>query len=77
MAVYRAQRRRAVGALVPLFVLLIGLPVLLDAFPGLDDIRLLSVPISWLAVVVVPFPAMVLIARWQLRRAERIEDETP
>ncbi|MGQ0842396.1 hypothetical protein [Actinokineospora sp.] len=74
VVVYRAQRRRAVAALVALFALLFGLPVLLHAFPSLDDTRLGGIPVSWLVLVAVPYPAMVLIARWQLRRAESAEE---
>ncbi|MDQ3577418.1 MAG: hypothetical protein M3443_07410 [Actinomycetota bacterium] len=74
MIVYRAQRRRVVVALVPLFLLLLGLPVLLNAFPALDEVKALGIPVSWLAMVAVPFPAMVLIAWWHLRHAEKIED---
>jgi hypothetical protein len=60
--------------LVLLFVLLFGLPVLFAALPALDDLRLLDVPVSWLALVLLPFPVMVLLARWHLRRAERAEE---
>ncbi|GAB3482517.1 hypothetical protein [Amycolatopsis cihanbeyliensis] len=72
---YRAQRRRSTLAVALLFALIFGLPVLLAAFPALDGLRLLGVPASWIAVAVVPFPAMVSLAWWQLRRAERAEDD--
>lgn len=77
LAVYRLQRTRAAVALGALFALLFGLPLLLHAFPSLDEVRLVGVPVSWLALVAIPYPAMVLLAWWQLRRAERAEDETP
>jgi cytochrome oxidase assembly protein ShyY1 len=32
------------------------------------------VAVSWLAVAVLPYPALVLLARWQLRRAEQVEE---
>jgi hypothetical protein len=48
--------------------------VVFAVLPVLDDLRLFEVPVSWLALVVLPFPAMVLLARWHLRRAERVED---
>jgi cytochrome oxidase assembly protein ShyY1 len=31
--------------------------------------------VSWLMIAVLPYPAMALLARWQLRRAERLEDD--
>jgi hypothetical protein len=71
--IHRAQLRRAVGAVGLLAVLIIGLPVLLAAFPALDGVRVAGVPVSWLAVAVLPYPALVLLARWQLRRAEQVE----
>ncbi|RCW46134.1 hypothetical protein DFQ14_102436 [Halopolyspora algeriensis] len=73
-ALYRAQRRRALPALLLLFTLLFGLPVVFAALPQLDTLRLLDFPLSWLALGVLPYPAMVLLSWWQLRRAERIEE---
>jgi hypothetical protein len=74
-ALYTAQRRRGIPALVLMFALLLGLPGIFAAFPGLDTLRLLGIPVSWLMLAVLPYPAMALLARWQLRRAERIEDD--
>jgi hypothetical protein len=73
VGLYRAQRTRALSAIVLLFALVLGLPLLLAALPELSRVRVLDVPVSWLAVVVIPFPAMALLALWQLRRAERVE----
>ena len=52
---------------------LVGLPLLLDLVPALDDVRLLDVPVSWLAVAVLPWPVLAGLAWWQLRRAEDAE----
>lgn len=71
---YRLQRRRGVSALLMLFGLLLGLPVVLAAWPALDALRLFGIPVSWLVLVVVPYPALVVLGAWHLRRAERIED---
>ncbi|SFQ58870.1 hypothetical protein SAMN05421810_11065 [Amycolatopsis arida] len=72
-ALYRAQLRRAVLAVLLLFALVGGLPLVLHLRPELDEVRVLDVPVSWLALVAVPFPAMVALAVWQLRGAERTE----
>jgi hypothetical protein len=72
---FRAQRRKAVGAVGWLFALVLLLPLVFDLWPVLDSIRLAGIPLSWLAVVLIPFPVMVFLALWQLRRAERPEDE--
>ena len=74
LALYLAQRRRAVAPLVLLFAGMLGLPVLFAAFPWLDDLRLAGIPVSWIALVALPYPALVLLAGWQLRRAERLEE---
>ncbi|MFL6142739.1 MAG: hypothetical protein ACJ72N_12840 [Labedaea sp.] len=74
LALYLAQRRRAVAPLVLLFAGMLGLPVLLTAFPWLDDVRLAGIPVSWIALVALPYPALVVLAAWQLRRAERVEE---
>ncbi|MGW5055338.1 hypothetical protein [Actinokineospora sp. NPDC004072] len=74
LAVYKAQRVRAVSAVAALLLLIVGLPLLLRAYPELDDVRIFDVPVSWLALVLLPYPAMAGISWWQLRRAERVED---
>jgi hypothetical protein len=70
---HRRQLRSAVGSLAMLAVLLLGLPLLLSALPELDGVRIAGIPVSWLAVAVLPYPLLVALARWQLRRAERAE----
>lgn len=71
---HREQLRRALGAVAALAVLIIGLPLLLAAFPELDAMRLLGIPVSWLAIGVLPYGVLVVLAGWQLRRAEEAED---
>lgn len=71
--VHRVQLRCALGAVAWLAVLIVGLPLLLAALPGLDEVRLVGVPVSWLAVAVLPYGVLVALAGWQLRRAERAE----
>lgn len=74
-ALYRTQRRAALPALLGLFALLFGLPVVFTALPALDDLRLLDIPLSWLTLGALPYPAMALLSYWQLRRAERREEQ--
>jgi len=78
--IHRVQLRAALAALALLTVVVVGLPLLLAALPELDDVRVAGIRISWLAVAVLPYGALVAIAVVQLRRAERIErrdGETP
>ena len=71
--VRRRQLRRAVTALLAGAAFLVGLPLLLDLVPALDDVRLFDIPLSWLAVAVLPWPVLAGLAWWQLRRAEDAE----
>ena len=71
--VRRRQLRRAVTALLACAAFLVGLPLLLDLVPALDDVRLFDIPVSWLAVAVLPWPVLTGLAWWQLRRAEDAE----
>ncbi|MFB9305472.1 hypothetical protein [Kibdelosporangium philippinense] len=72
---FRIQRRRAMVAVGWLFALVLLLPLMFSLWPQLDAMRLFGIPLSWLAVVFIPFPAMVFLAIWQLRRAEKPEDQ--
>ncbi|MDI2028273.1 hypothetical protein QFW96_06615 [Saccharopolyspora sp. TS4A08] len=73
-ALHRAQRRLGAVTLLLLCALVFGLPLVFTAAPVLDELRLLGVPVSWLMLVLLPFPAMAALARWQLRGAERVEE---
>lgn len=73
-ALYAAQRVPALCTIALLLALLVALPVVLSTWPQLGHIRLWGVPVSWLAVAALPFPCMIGLAWWQLRRAERIEE---
>lgn len=72
---YRRQLRLAAAPLALLFAGILGLPLVFALFPALDTVRLLGVPVSWLALAVLPYPALAVLAAWQLRRAERTEDD--
>ncbi|MFI7674822.1 hypothetical protein [Actinophytocola sp. NPDC049390] len=71
---HRRQLRLALAPLAFLFAGVAGLPLLFAVFPALDDIRVLGIPVSWLALAFLPYPALTLLAGWQLRRAEKAED---
>jgi hypothetical protein len=75
--IHRRQLRYALTVLGLLGALLLGLPLVLAGAPVLDTVRLAGVPVSWLAVAVLPFPLLALLAGWQLRKAERAERSRP
>ena len=70
----RRQLHRAVTALLVGAAFLVGLPLLLYLVPALGGVRLVGVPVSWLAVAVLPWPVLAAMAWWQLRRAEAVEN---
>jgi hypothetical protein len=71
--IHHRQLRYALTVLAMLAALLLGLPLVLAGAPALDAVRFVGIPISWLAVAVLPFPLLALLAGWQLRKAERAE----
>jgi hypothetical protein len=75
--IHDRQLRYALTVLGLLGALLLGLPLVLAGIPALDTVRLAGIPVSWLAVAVLPFPLMALLAGWQLRKAERVERSWP
>ena len=75
LELYLAQRRRAAAPLVLMFAGMFGLPLVFALIPELDSLRWAGIPLSWIFIVVLPYPALVLLARWHLRHAERIEDQ--
>jgi hypothetical protein len=74
--IHHRQLRYALTVLGLLAALLLGLPLVLAGAPVLDAVRLAGIPVSWLAVAVLPFPLMALLAGWHLRKAERAERST-
>ncbi|HHU10806.1 MAG TPA: hypothetical protein GXZ60_12460 [Intrasporangiaceae bacterium] len=50
-----------------------GLPLLFFLVPATGQARVFSVPISWLLIAVLVYPATFLIAAHYVRRATRIE----
>ncbi|MFF3566784.1 hypothetical protein ACFYXQ_03270 [Nocardia jiangxiensis] len=58
---YRSQRRRAIVTVLVLTAILVGLPVVLDLWPRLDRLRLVDIPLSWLALAVLPYPLLVVV----------------
>ncbi|NMH97135.1 hypothetical protein [Pseudonocardia acidicola] len=69
----RIQLRRAVVALLAAGTFLIGVPLVLDALPQLQAVRIAGAPLPWLVVAVLPYPTLAGLAFWQLHRAEQAE----
>ena len=57
-----------------LLVLTVGtLPLVFFVAPGLDDVRLVGLPVVWLVLGVLVYPWLVLLGWAYVRRAERNE----
>ena len=69
----RAQLTLALRLLTVLAVLLGGLPLLFTLLPATRDVQLLGLPLPWLTLGVLVYPALVLGGAVHLRLAERHE----
>lgn len=69
----RAQLLLALKLLTVLAVLLGGLPLLFALAPGTRDVQVLGLPLPWLVLGVLVYPALVLGGLVYLRLAERHE----
>jgi hypothetical protein len=69
----RLQLQLAIGICLIFAVLLGGLPLLLALEPELADEHLLGLPLPWLLLGVLVYPALVLAAWFYVRQAERNE----
>jgi hypothetical protein len=69
----RAQLLLALKLLSVLAVLLGGLPLLFALAPGTRDVDLLGLPLPWLVLGVLVYPALVLGGLVHVRLAERNE----
>jgi hypothetical protein len=71
----RAQLRLAAQILVPLAIVAGGLPLLFHLAPGLAEVRLLGIPLPWVALGGLIYPFLCLLGWSYVRRAERNEQD--
>jgi hypothetical protein len=71
----RRQLRLSLGVAVAFAVLLAGQPLVAWFWPGYADVSALGIPLPWLLLAVLAFPAMVLLGLFYVRRAEAIDEE--
>ena len=69
----REQLRLALGVLGTLAVTVGLLPLVFHLAPGLDDVRVVGLPLAWLVLGVLVYPFLVLLGWVYVRRAERNE----
>ena len=71
----RSQLRLAMLTLLPVLAFALGVPLAFHLAPGLADVRLLGVPLSWLVLGGLVYPFLFLLGRSYVRRAERNEQD--
>lgn len=69
----RSQRRLAVIVCGLIAVFLVGTALLGAAWPGLDRLHLLGVPLPWVVLGVLVYPVLIGLAVYAVRQAERNE----
>jgi len=69
----RDQLRLALGVLLCLAVTVGGLPLLFHLVPRLVEVHVLGLPVPWLLLGVVVYPALLGLGWVYVRRAERNE----
>ena len=69
----RAQRHLAATVLGAAALTLGALPLLFALLPGTRGLAVGGLPVVWLVLGVLVYPAVVLLARWYTRASERIE----
>jgi hypothetical protein len=74
-ALIRAQWRLSMSVLIFAAVLIGGLPLLFLSVPLLRTIHIGAVPLPWVIMGALIYPAIWLAARYYVRQSEQIERE--
>ena len=69
------QRRLALLVLGVVAVLIGGLPAMFALFPALGSTQVLGIPLPWLLLGGLVYPALVALGWFYVRQAERVERE--
>jgi uncharacterized membrane protein YbhN (UPF0104 family) len=71
----RAQWRLSVSVLASATVMIGGLPLLFDFVPATRTLHVGPIPLPWLILGVLLYPAVWLAGRYYVRQSEQIERE--
>ena len=71
----RRQRRLAMSVAAAFLVILFGLPLMNLLFPELVQMRVLGLPMSWLALAVLVYPIVWTLAVYYVVTSRKYEDE--
>jgi uncharacterized membrane protein (DUF485 family) len=71
----REQLRLSLAVLALTVLGLATLPVLIALVPATRSVDVLGIPLPWIVLGVLVYPAAWVLARWYTRQAERIESD--
>jgi hypothetical protein len=74
-ALMRRQLRLSLGVAAAFAALLGSQPLVALLWPAYRDLRVLGIPLPWLLLAGLAFPAMVTLGLFYVRRAEAIDEE--
>jgi hypothetical protein len=74
-ALMRRELRLSLGIAGAAALLLGGQPLLARAWPAYSALHVLGVPLPWLILGVLIYPALILLGFFYVRRAEAIDEE--
>ena len=74
-ALMRRQLRLSLGVAVAFAVLLGGQPLIAWLWPRYSGVRMLGIPLPWMLLAGLSFPAMAVLGLFYVRRAEAIDEE--
>jgi hypothetical protein len=73
LSLIRSQRRLAVTVCTGIAVLLVGSALLGALAPALVRVRILGIPLPWLALGLLVYPALIALGWYTVHSAERTE----
>lgn len=74
-ALVRRELRLSLGVAAAGAIVLAGQPLIARAWPGYASFRVLGLPLPWLILGVLVYPALILLGFVYVRRAEAIDEE--
>ncbi|MGB7981748.1 MAG: hypothetical protein WCF36_13275 [Candidatus Nanopelagicales bacterium] len=74
-ALIRTQLRLGVATVAMVVVPLAALPLIFALVPGVHGLQVGPLPLWWLLLGVLVYPAILAVSWWYVRAAERTEDQ--
>jgi hypothetical protein len=71
----RRQRRLAISVATVFLIVLLGLPLMNLGFPSLVQMHVLGLPMSWLALAILIYPFVWVLAWYFVSTSRKYEDE--